>query len=452
VEDFDNTAEATAESVLGGIIEYNKLLGSKQRLKRDLKSEGIFIELSFQDGLEFIENKLGTVDYVILDIDLPAYTGNTPNEKTLAFYQRWHGYKKQDDKTKDEEILRLAGSELRKVAGYHLYVELVLKLGFPKQHILFCSNNGKNLTSIEDAFEKAKIERPDIREKSDEFVRCWVKSRYESPYSRLRRGIIEGCQYAKKLDQKSFYFNEYIDKKENIDPDDISNYLDVLENFLPLREPEKPEKRAIFYKLFVRTLSHEWEAADAIGRKGHVKKEASLAWIMRNTRHWITHNSELFSSLDEKMVAYLFMINLRVMFSFDGTVQPYEKILLNLFYKDTLPEKALTEKLNDRSMLSIAYYDLKSLVVTENERGLYIKDALYFNQLANNIQECNLCALRSDKKLFNKLLYQHFWLTTSNSYIDKNTSELKFWRFNYTETPYIKELARHIYRHSFPEV
>jgi len=76
---------------------------------------------------------------------------------------------------------------------------------------------------------------------------------------------------------------------------------------------------------------------------------------------------------------------------------------------------------------------------------------LHFNQLANNIQNCNSCALRSDKKLFTKLLYQMIWLTTSNPYLDRYSSELKFRRFNYTEIPYIKELARNIYLLSFPE-
>jgi len=455
VEDFDNTAEATAESVLGGIIESDKLLGNKQRLKRDLKSEGIFIELSFQDGLAFIQNKLGMVDYIILDIDLPAYSGRSPNEKTLALYEKWHGYQKQEDDIKDQEMLRLASDELRKIAGYYLYIELVVKLKFPEKHILFCSNNGKNYTALGSAFDDARIERPRVFEKSDEDVKHWVKSRFESPYTRLRRGIIEGCQAVKNLDFGDLYFNKYVAKKNKVNWDAILKYIDILDSSLPREEPEIQEEKTRLYNLFVRKLSHEWEAADAIkdvkNRSDNTKKEASLAWIMLNTRHWITHNSELFSSLDEKMVAYLFMINLRVMFDFDGAVQSYEKILFNLFSKEVLPEKDLTEKLNERSMLGIAYTDLKSLVEIENEKGLYIDNSLHFNQLANNIQNCNSCALRSDKKLFTKLLYQMIWLTTSNPYLDRYSSELKFRRFNYTEIPYIKELARNIYLLSFPE-
>ena len=43
--------EDIAHNVLGGIIDPLKLLGDKKALRRDLKSEGVFIELNFGDGL-----------------------------------------------------------------------------------------------------------------------------------------------------------------------------------------------------------------------------------------------------------------------------------------------------------------------------------------------------------------------------------------------------------------
>jgi len=128
----------------------------------------------------------------------------------------------------------------------------------------------------------------------------------------------------------------------------MHNYLDVLANFFPLLESK--DNKATLYKLFIRTLVHEWEAADP-------KEIRGLAWIMKSTRNWIAHNSNLFNELDERMVAYLFIINMRVMFDFDDAVQPYEKILLDLFAEDALLEKTFetqnkTQKVNGFILLA----------------------------------------------------------------------------------------------------
>jgi len=453
IEDFASVTggEDIADSVLGGIIDPAKLLGDKKALRRDLKSEGVFIELNFGDGLDFIQDKLADIDYIILDINLPAYPGSEPKDNVLRLLEKWHGYKATDDGIIDENTIVAAAKALQEIAGYHLYTELIFNLGFPKENILFCSNHGKDLESIVKAFNVAKIELPQIHKKEDkEAVQAWVKTCYENPYSRLRRGIIEGCEQVKKLVDDKLYFNEYIKKNEKIKPEDILNYLDVIENFLPLREPIN---KTALYKLFIRTLSHEWEAADSI-RSDKNKKDAALAWVMRNTRHWITHNSNLFSELDEKIVAYLFMVNLRVMFNSDNNnLQGYERILLNLFSEDALTEADFkTKNVNKLIPISKAYLDINNIVLNEKQHGISIQDAFYFNELANNIQ-LSSSSLRNDKQLFTKLLYQMFWLSTSNPYIDKsnkrNLLEIKFKDFNYTEKPYIFELARHIYSRSF---
>lgn len=190
---------------------------------------------------------------------------------------------------------------------------------------------------------------------------------------------------------------------------------------------------------------HEWEAADFI------KDEA---WIMKCTRNWITHNSTLFNELDETIVAYLFMINMRLMFSFDKAVQPYEKILLNLFKDDDLPKlDTFKNQAASKSFpLSKAYLELKNLVLDERQKNNNIHDGFYFNELANNLQQIN-SSVRNDKQLFYKLLYQMFWLSTSNPFIStgnrRNLLEIKFWDFEYHKKPYLFELAWHIYSRSF---
>lgn len=441
IEDFDNSPKATASNVLGSLFDDSYFSEDKRQLRKNLKQHGVFIELSFQDGLSFIRQQLHKIDYVILDINLPAISeGDTINDAVLKLLTDFQAYQKQADEKEDEQLLTEKCKELREIAGFYLYTELVVELGFPKDHILFCSNHGEEVKSIKEAFESAKIALPPIYEKANPKVQQWVKERYENPYSQLHRGIIEACKYLKI---QKLRFNEFIkDSEKQVNSADMQDYLGVLENFLPLR---KPDDKAALYKLFIRTLSHEWEAADFI------KDEA---WIMKCTRNWITHNSMLFNALDETMVAYLFMINMRLMFSFDEAVQPYEKTLLNLFKDDDLPKlDTFKNQASSKSFpLSKAYLEIKNRVLDERQKNNNIYDGFYFNELANNLQQSG-SSVKNDKQLFYKLLYQMFWLSTSNPFIGtgnrRNLLEIKFWDFNYTEKPYIFELARHIYSRSF---
>lgn len=449
IEDFDNSPKATASNVLGSLFNDSYFSEDKRQLRKNLKQHGVFIELSFQDGLSFIRQQLHKIDYVILDINLPAYSdGDEINDAVLKLLTDFQAYQKQVDEKEDEQLLTEKCKELREIAGFYLYTELVVELGFPKDHILFCSNHGEEVKSIKEAFESAKIALPPIYEKANPKVQQWVKTRYENPYSRLRRGIIEACHSLKnQIDtENKLLFNGFIDETEKkISLEDSHNYLDVLANFLPLREPID---KSTLYKLFIRTLTHEWEAADP-------KKVRGLAWIMKCTRNWITHNSTLFNELDEKMVAYLFIINMRLMFSHDEAVQPYEKILLSLFKDDDLLKlDTFKNQAASKSFpLSKAYLELKNIVLDERQdKRNNVQDGFYFNELANNLQQSN-SSFRKDKALFSKLLYQMFWLSTSNPFIStgnrRNLLEIKFWDFNYSEKPYIFELARHIYSRSF---
>lgn len=464
VEDFafgEQTRDIknTAEKLLGGIYPADTFLDDERDLKVSLKKHGTFLELSYQDALGFISSQLNDIDYVILDIDLPAYGENdSVNESVLSVLKIFEGYVPSDDPTEDESQLKEACNKLKKNAGFYLYAKLVFELGFPKQHIQFFSNHGKEVKSIEDAFKMAKIASPEIYLKSDNGIRQCVESFFDSPYSRLRRGIIEGCKLAKTLSPESLYFNKYIPNQDEIKHDEIISYFEILENFLPLREPEN--KQAI-YKLFVRTLSHEWEAAKTI-RHDKDKPDAVLAWIMRNTRHWITHNSSLFDALDERFLAFLFIVNLRVMFKFDDYQQhAYEGVLLKLFENESLTQQDFSNK---TPPVSDAYLALRNHVWDENNK-IYeknkksgskdkaIEEAFYFNDMANNVQLSN-SPLRHDKEFFIKLLYQTFWLITCNPYVDKRNRqslEIKFGNFKYSDKPYMLELARSIYHRSFPE-
>jgi hypothetical protein len=460
VEDFnfsepkrgDNFVSSTVKSVFGSVLDEKEL---RERLKEEdeydaqefLEEKGILLKLNLLEALTFIRNpdELSKIDFVVLDVDMPlCRDGQSGDNNYLP--SLIEQYESTDD--------------LRKIAGYQIYTELVIELGFPKDHILFCSNHASYFDQLKGKFASANIkpplssnpDKPFLTKDDTVDIKQWLSDAH-SDYFVLRRGIIEGCRYIvelieeSKLNTDNLIFNNFIPEPEKrITIDDMRDYVEVLENFLPLREPSN---KASLYKLFIRTIAHEWEAADH-------KKIKGLAWVMKNTRNWIVHNSTLFSTLDEKMVAYLFIINMRLIFNFDEAVQPYEKILLDLFKEDALLEKTFNDKNKNDLIaqdLGKAYCYLQNIASEDkDEMGRKnIRDAFRFYALANNIQESN-SLLRLDKKLFTKLLYQMFWLINSYPRIGaKNRTELKinFSPFVYKKNTYLFEIARHIYNASF---
>lgn len=194
IEDFEGCeVKATASDVLSEITPDAVNCSDKEELKRYLKSENLFLELSLQDGLEFIKNRLEEIDYIILDINLVPYLEDDPINSCLeSILKEFHNYSSQENESLLEQRERIKAlcseTQLKENGGYYLFTQLIVEQGFPKHHILFCSNHGDTTTSIQDTFKSAKIALPRIYKKSDKEVKEWVKSHYENPYSRLRRG------------------------------------------------------------------------------------------------------------------------------------------------------------------------------------------------------------------------------------------------------------------------
>lgn len=296
IEDFENSAKTTASNLFTDIVDEKDFSDNTRQLRNNLKRYGVFIELSFQDGLGFIRNNLDKVDYIILGIDLPAYSRNDAiNDDVLQLLERFHDYKEPG-----EEMLQSKCEELKKIAGYYLYTELVIELGFPKEKILFCSNHGENLKSIKEAFKVAKVTLPTIYEKSDPSAHNWIVKNHENDYSRLRRGIIEACHFLKSLiekDDAKIQFTSFIKRDKKLQPvieivgTDIVNYLDTLAQFLPLKQPNE-QLTNVQYRLFLRTMAHEWEEnidPEAINKIGYEYENIhdihTFAWVLKITRN-----------------------------------------------------------------------------------------------------------------------------------------------------------------------
>jgi hypothetical protein len=121
VEDFGHAdANTTITSVFGNILANQAIPDNKHQLKKLLANQGILLKLDFLEALEFIRHpeQLLSVDYIILDVwlavDMTKKTSAETGEYLQTLLQRYHADK------------QTAGAQLEKMAGYQLYVELIM--------------------------------------------------------------------------------------------------------------------------------------------------------------------------------------------------------------------------------------------------------------------------------------------------------------------------------------
>jgi hypothetical protein len=445
IEDFENNAKVTTENVFGSVLD-DRLFDEKPfALKKNLEPEGVFIKLDLQEGLNFISRDLlSNIDFVILDIDLVAHDGEI-NDELLSLIKTYEDYQPSEEETEDDELRNIACTKLKPIAGFYLYTKLVFEIGFPKSHILFCSNHGENTESIQKAFHTARIALPIIYKKSDEYVNHWVKSNYENPYSRLRRGIIEGCRF---LIDMPLRFDKFSTNDKNPVNLDLENYLAILSGFFSLN---KPEKSTTAYKLFIRTLAHEWD--EAVKPRKLDKDQVSLAfsWIMKMTRNWSAHTT-VFELISEQDVAFLFLVNMRAMFDLGAQLAPYERYLLMLFEQPLNHEDFKQQCGGDFKTRQIPLTQKYAVMLSKYGTNF---EAINFHDLLNELQKKQA---QSNQFLIEGL-YQVFWFLTSfgRVYIDPHKVQeqkylnYQFNYFDYSSQEYLTEIGRHIYRRSFPE-
>jgi hypothetical protein len=341
--------------------------------------------------------------------------------------------------------------------GFYIYNELLRK-GFPEDNICFLTGEENTLKAFLEQCQKLSMPEPlHSYEKNDTGyakLRAWLKEKQSNPYLTLRRGIIEGCRHIlSQLDSRPvdevIRFHQFLETKQASEiVTDMQDYLRILQNFLPLRQPDQ-QQLGYLYKLFVRTLAHEWEAAKpALVQDAENEPLQAFGWIMKNVRNWSAHKN-LFANLSEKEVAFLCLINLRSMFQLDSAdLWPFEKGLLGLFDKP-LSKETLSDLLDQKRLnLAKTYASLKKKVTSDKE------DAVTFVGMLNNL-------VNSDKissQEISSRLFQMFWhglsramVNKAHSSIQKVTVEYTFQRHFYGKKnpeSFLFQVAQHIYEKS----
>ncbi len=206
-------------------------------------------------------------------------------------------------------------------AGFYIFNDLV-HLGFPADKMCFMTGEKNSFIDFEKKCADIYIPKVIGFEKSNaeyEKLRKWIKDQ-ELDYTILRRGIIEGCEFLKLHIEKSdanIQFRDFI-KIENNQPTieipatEIKNYLDVLSQYLAIKQPNDDLSTNIQYRLFLRTLVHEWEEnidPNSLKEKyandlSKIRDIYTFAWLMKMTRNWVSH-ANLLEPLNPQIMAFL---------------------------------------------------------------------------------------------------------------------------------------------------
>jgi hypothetical protein len=234
-------------------------------------------------------------------------------------------------------------------------------------------------------------------------------------YLVLRRGVIDGCSFLKTLinsNPEKIQFTDFIkaDNNHEITATEIENYLEAVAQSLSNRESSGREALNIQYRLFLRTLAHEWEEnieANGIKQKhgdnlDKVFDIYTYAWIMKMTRNWVSH-ANLLEPINPQFLAFLFLINMRSMFRLPKEIQDYEKSLLKII-SQSIGDEINCEDASDKMKYADQLVDeyLASLRKDISEKHFGIK--------INTIYQHHTGNPDAEEYDFKKLLFQYFWI------------------------------------------
>ncbi len=461
------------------------------------------LKTNFIDAMNAIDKNLNQYDLVILDIDLE----NTPHTEEVSKIANYFG-KTETEFLKEsgvflflqlieqgfdrEQIIFLTGNadenisrvdELREAAEQdddslfdEIFAEIQKGLNEDKRKEIASFIEEDNINglcnSLEnyydglhkneekdtynrfcDSFKKSLVCPPKGIHKGlnvTKHLNEWLEKHEKNTYLVLRRGIIEGCKYLKKLikeNDDNIQLRSFVKgtKKNNpvieILTTDIENYLDTVAQFLPVRKPDAINEE---YRLFLRTLVHEWEQnidPQELPREKYGSDIHTFAWLSKQTRNWVSH-AKLLEPLNSEIIAFLFLVNMRAIFKLPVEIQSYEQILLKCISKNPanfIDNDELEERINDSKINVDSILESIPLIEKIDKCGKLVNrektyfEKRYFSEKINDIYLHNTGKTKNHD--YQAFLFQLFWANQQNYLADLTANSDDF----------LPTLARHIY-------
>ena len=304
---------------------------------------------------------------------------------------------------------------------------------------------------LRDTAKNCRIDVPKALNKGTNQLDIDLKEHEGNKYLVLRRGVIEGCKFLKKHLENQvefFQFREFIKDKENheITVTDIKNYLDTLGQSFVVKTPTDQESLNIQYRLFLRTLMHEWEENIDPNKKSKITDIHTFAWLSKMARNWTSH-ANLLEPLNHQLIAFLFLVNMRAMFKLEK-LNSYEEILLRCISTPIEIDNNLSIHIEDsEAKIDEILFSLKIPEYKEDKNGNKIVDKDGNEKIKNFGEKINAIYQRctgnpyAEEHDFQKFLLQYFWVN------QKQEDKLK--KLTASTDDFLPTLARHIFSYSF---
>jgi len=370
VEDFGGTGSDSDKlplitQLLGTDIEYSEKFLDDRITKTFLGRHGVLLASTLDEGLTQID-KIDAFDFVVLDVDLPISSSGTLVNKGAI------------DRLKEREKLYLEVMDssdeledsLKRRAGFHLAMYLMLDKGFPHNHIVFFSAHadwyyelkddhrslqrsfieagmGRNPFQFFEKFPATTDGPPKIEESShklNESIADWVRKRRQAgngfDYFILRRGLLDGCKEAKDTSFIPIKYQKDADGEYPKVPEDIiKGELQYFTKHFPIRTPDMPMDEVTKWKhkkylSFLNMLLLRWQSYNTRDNSLPSLTE-DLGDILVRIRNMLQHsksveNKDILADIDESFVAFCFTMHIHALF---GSAANDHKSLLAFFKK-----------------------------------------------------------------------------------------------------------------------
>ncbi len=446
VEDFEGGSkyQEFAHALFGQALklEADSFPGDEIGLRAFLEKRQIILATNFAEAMQLIVERQNDFDSVVLDIDLPLLGEDIDKDEqfVLPLLKRWYGY---DPELKGADLgdsLNSARNKMKMVAGYHLFIELVINQGFPRKRILLCSNHGDHLKSISKNFEPAYIEVPPILQKHNKEVKKWITAQRNEPYLKLRRWVIIACsemlarlQYG----QTTFLMLEL--PGDGVFRLTLENAKILLETLPKLLQTHKPpvKDRRLAYRLFVRVLTQDWDNKVDFKKMKNKSPQKGFAAVLVHARNWTSHDAEALSQIDESDVAFLFLIALRACFELpENKIESFEDALLPLIGQPVPLDRDHMKEAYENSYAEIEELYKKLKPDQKNN---------FFSDMVNEIHQGGGIPAEKQAKYLMQILWHQLHSRWNNEGIF--SPKLKY----FSQPDFLKELTQRIYQKSFNE-
>lgn len=322
VEDFgqkDVKPWKMTEIVFGGVVD---LSGANKEFRREemvdfLRPHGVELLFDLQSAVNFISdsNELESIDFIVLDIDLPPWDDKGPDELTITLLRDWYEGIENDPLSVKDAI--------KQVAGYHLWTLLVIDKGFPKDRIQYCSDHADQLKSIHQSFEAAKLNHPTIYAKTDKGMKDWLSQAKNQQYVHFRRSFIDLVEELEKTPLPLCFSKlNWKDGWNAWGWEDASDYLGVLRRLLPANVLDE-EHQKVALRVFLFALVQPWDAFVP-------RSEKSIFWgdqasrVLKYVRNILAHDKDAMRELKVSDAAFFVLLALGALFGV-GSVKAWEK-------------------------------------------------------------------------------------------------------------------------------